>query len=152
MYSIALQTEIGDLYSDSLLYVIDADTLYNVLLGGPWLHTYGTIPSTLHQCFKCLVDGEIKNVSADMDPFRGEEVNYSNAKFYDPPDLSFTQPSKVDKENKGATVKARKSQKAEAPKPSRVILVKLTPRGASSSKGEQVPISKTPKPKIIVKT
>ncbi|KAI5323157.1 hypothetical protein L3X38_032229 [Prunus dulcis] len=152
MGSIALQMETGDLYSDSLFHVIDADTLYNVLLRCPWLYTYGVVPSTLHQRFKYLVDEEVKSVSAYMDPFRGEKVNYSDVKFYDPPGLSFTQPSKIDKENKGATIEARKSQKVEAPKPSRVILVKLTPRGASSSKAEEALISKTPKPKIIVKT
>jgi len=100
MGSIALQIEIGDLYSDALFHVIEADTSYNVLLGRPWLHTYGVVPSTLHQCFKYLVDGEVKSVSADMDPFRGEEVNYSDAKFYGPPGLTFTQSPKVDKENK----------------------------------------------------
>ncbi|KAI5323830.1 hypothetical protein L3X38_032903 [Prunus dulcis] len=144
--------EIGDLYSDALFHVIDVDTSYNIVLGCPWLHTYGLVPSTLYQCFKYLVDGEVKSVSADMDLFRGEEVNYSDAKFYGPLGLSFIQSSNFDKENKGATVEARKSQKVEAPKPLRVIRVKLTPRGASSSKGEEVLSSKDPKPKIIVKT
>ncbi|CAL8989853.1 unnamed protein product [Prunus brigantina] len=151
MGSIALQMEIGDLYSDALFHVIDADTSYNVLLGRPWLHTYGVVPSTLHQCFKYLVDGEVKSVSADMDPFRGEEVNYSDAKFYGLPGLSFTQPSNVDKE-KGATIEARKSQKVEAPKPPRVIRVKLTPRCVASPKVEEGPTAKVPQPKIVVKT
>ncbi|CAL9019530.1 unnamed protein product [Prunus brigantina] len=92
MGTIALQMEIRDLYLDALFHVIDADTSYNVLLGRPWLHTYTVVPSTLHQCFKYLVDGEVKNVSADMDPFMGVEVNYSDAKFYGAPSLSFTQP------------------------------------------------------------
>ncbi|KAM1419624.1 hypothetical protein ACFXTO_023149 [Malus domestica] len=73
MGSIALQMEIWELYSDALFHVIDADTSYNVLLGRPWLHTYGVVPSTLHQCFKFLVNGEVKKVLADTDPFRGEE-------------------------------------------------------------------------------
>ena len=81
MGSIALQMEIGDLYSNALFHVIDADTSYNVLLGHPRLHTYDVVPSTLHPCFKYLVDGEVKSVSADMDPFRGEEVNYFDTKF-----------------------------------------------------------------------
>ncbi|KAI5317091.1 hypothetical protein L3X38_036798 [Prunus dulcis] len=131
--------------------MIDADTSYNVLLGRPWLHTYGIVPSTLHNCFKYLVDGEVKSVSVDIDPFRGEEVNYSYAKFYGPLGLSFTQPSNVDKE-KEATVEARTSQKVETPKPPRVIRVKLTPRGVTSPKVEEVATEKAPKPKIIVKT
>ncbi|CAL2257471.1 unnamed protein product [Prunus armeniaca] len=97
MGSIALQMEIRDLYSDTLFHVIDADTSYNVLLGCPCLYTYDVVSSALHQSFKYLVDGEVKNVSADMDSFKGEEV---------------------DKE-KGVTVKVGKSQKVGAPKPSR---------------------------------
>ncbi|CAL2227449.1 unnamed protein product [Prunus armeniaca] len=151
MGSIALQMEIGDLYSDALFHVIDADTSYNVLLGRPWLHTYGVVPSTLYQCFKYLVNGEVKSVSADMDPFRGEEVNYSDAKFYGPPGLSFTQPPKVDKE-KEAIVVAGKSQKVETTKSTRVIRVKLTPRGVTSPKVEEVSTAKAPKPKIVFKT
>ncbi|KAI5316794.1 hypothetical protein L3X38_036501 [Prunus dulcis] len=150
MGSIALQMEIGELYSDALFHVIDADTSYNVLLGRPWLHTYGVVPSTLHQCFKYSMDGEVKSVSADMDPFRGEEVNYSDAKFYSPPGISFAQPSKVDKEET-VTVETGKAQKVEVPKPSNVIRVKLKPRGTSISKVEEIPTAKTPKPKIIVK-
>ncbi|CAB4278490.1 unnamed protein product [Prunus armeniaca] len=86
-----------------------------------------------------------------MDPFRGEEVNYSDAKFYGPPGLLFTQPPKGDKE-KETTIDAGKSQKVEAPKSPRVIRVKLTPRGVTSPKVEEVPTAKAPKPKIIVKT
>ncbi|KAI5317664.1 hypothetical protein L3X38_037371 [Prunus dulcis] len=150
MGSIALQMEIGELYSNALFHVIDADTSYNVLLGRPWLHTYGVVPSTLHQCFKYSMDGEVKSVSADMDPFRGEEVNYSDAKFYSPPGISFTQPSKVDKEER-VTVETGKAQKVEVPKPSNVIRVKLKPRGTSFSKVEEIPTAKAPKTKIIVK-
>ncbi|KAI5351085.1 hypothetical protein L3X38_003976 [Prunus dulcis] len=118
--------------------------------GRLWLHAYGVVSSTLHQCIKYLVNGEVKSVSVDMDLFRGEKVSYSDAKFYGPPGISFTQPSKVDKE-KGVTVKAGKSQKVEVSKPSKVIRVKLTPRGASSSKVEEVLTAKGPKPKINIK-
>ena len=83
MGTISLKVEIGELYSEALFHVIDVDTSYNVLLGRPWIHTYGIIGSTLHQCFKfCDKDGYVKKVYADPDPFMGEEVNYADAKFY----------------------------------------------------------------------
>ena len=83
MGTISLKVEIGELYSEALFHVIDADTSYNVLLGRPWIHTYGIIGSTLHQSFKfCDKDGYVKKVYADPDPFMGEEVNYADAKFY----------------------------------------------------------------------
>ncbi|KAM1786196.1 hypothetical protein ACFX12_039014 [Malus domestica] len=118
MGSIALQMEIGELYSDALFHVIDADTSYNILLGRPWLHTYGVVPSTLHQCFKFLVNGEVKKVLADTDPFRGEEVNYADAKFYKQSKVTFSQPTKdevVQKESQSPTV--------EKAKPSRLVKI-----------------------------
>ena len=66
MGSISLKVEIGELYSEALFHVIDVDTSYNVLLGCPWVHTYGIIGSTLHQCFKlCDEDGNVIKVYTD---------------------------------------------------------------------------------------
>ena len=114
MGSIVLQMEIGELYSDALFHVIDADTSYNVLLGRPWLHTYGIVPSTLHQCFKFLGNGGVKKVLADTDPFRGEEVNYADAKFYKQSKITFSQPIKdevVQKESQSPVVEKAKSSR-----------------------------------------
>ena len=105
MGTIALQMEIGELYSDAFFHVIGTDTSYNVLLGRPWLHTYGIVPSTLHQCFKFLSNGEVKRVSADADPFGGEEVNYSDAKFYKSPSLTFLQPQNTEKAKQELNIK-----------------------------------------------
>ncbi|CAA0836876.1 Unknown protein, partial [Striga hermonthica] len=49
---IRLKLVIGEMTSNALFHVIDAKTLYNMLLGRPWLHEYGVVPSTWHQCFK----------------------------------------------------------------------------------------------------
>ena len=106
--------EIRELYSDALFNVIDADTSYNVLLGRSWLHTYGVVPSTLHQCFKFLVNGEVKKVLGDTDPFRGEEVNYADAKFYKQSKVTFSQPTKyevVQKESQSPAVEKAKSSR-----------------------------------------
>ncbi|XP_050133202.1 uncharacterized protein LOC126609295 [Malus sylvestris] len=118
MGSIALQMEIWELYSDALFHVIDADTSYNVLLGRPWLHTYGVVPSTLHQCFKFLVNGEVKKVLADTDPFRGEEVNYADAKFYKQSKVTFSQPTKNE-----VVQKESRSLAMERVKPSRLFKI-----------------------------
>ncbi|XP_060968195.1 uncharacterized protein LOC133035834 [Cannabis sativa] len=86
--SITLKIEIGELNSEALFHVIDSDTSYNVLLGRPWLHEYGVIPSTLHQCFKFCKEGKVKSVNADPNPFYGEQVNYADAKFYKPDNVT----------------------------------------------------------------
>ena len=82
MGSISLKVEIGELYSEALFHIIDANTSYNVLLGCPWVHTYGIIGFALHQCFKlCDEDGNVKMVYTNPNPFMGEEANYLVAKF-----------------------------------------------------------------------
>nr|XP_011465143.1 PREDICTED: uncharacterized protein LOC101299390 [Fragaria vesca subsp. vesca] len=143
MGTIALQMEIGELYSDALFHVIDAPTSFNVLLGRPWLHTYGIVPSTLHQCFKFRADGVVKKVLADVDPFKGEEVNYSDAKFYKSPVVSASQPSKARKSRKAEVVQ----HKTEATKPSRPVRVKVI----TSSSEKDALTSKVTKPKVIFK-
>ena len=49
---IRLNMLIGDMESSALFHVINVRTSYKLLLGQPWLHEYGVVPSTYHQCFK----------------------------------------------------------------------------------------------------
>ena len=79
---IRLELVTGELSSNTLFHVIDAKTSYNVLLGRPWLHENGVIPSTLHQyCFK-FYQGEVKKVEADTKPFTEVKSYFVDAKFY----------------------------------------------------------------------
>ena len=55
---------IGEMESSVLFHVIDAKTIYKVLIGRPWLHEYGVVPSTYHQCFKYVRLNLIKHVLA----------------------------------------------------------------------------------------
>jgi hypothetical protein len=79
---IRLNMLIGDMESGALFHVIDARTSYKLLLGRPWLHEYGVVPSTYHQCFKYFQDGQIKKVMADDKPFTEAESFFADAKFY----------------------------------------------------------------------
>ena len=78
---IRLELVTGELSSNTLFHVIDAKTSYNVLLGRPWLHENGAIPSTLHQCFK-FYKGGVKKVEADAKPFTEVRSYFVDAKFY----------------------------------------------------------------------
>ncbi|KAI3457318.1 hypothetical protein Pfo_013981 [Paulownia fortunei] len=60
----------------------DAKTSYNMLLGRPWLHENGVIPSTWHQCFKYCRDGVVKRVLGDDKPFTEAESHFADAKYY----------------------------------------------------------------------
>jgi len=78
---IRLQCQIGDLKSEVTCYIIDADTSYNLLLGGPWIHANWIVPSTLHQCFKYIRDDVVVwMVFTEVQPFK-EVVNTSLASF-----------------------------------------------------------------------
>ncbi|XP_027122222.1 uncharacterized protein [Coffea arabica] len=68
--------------SRALLYVIDVKTTYNVLLGRPWIHENGVVPSTLHQCFKYCQNGVARSVKADDNPFTEAQAYIADAKFY----------------------------------------------------------------------
>lgn len=50
MGTIRLTLKLGDWFTRVKFYVIDADTSYWALLGRPWIHQNGVVPSTLHQC------------------------------------------------------------------------------------------------------
>ncbi|KAG9458349.1 hypothetical protein H6P81_002857 [Aristolochia fimbriata] len=62
---ICLKLLIGDMVAETPFQVMDSRTSYNLLLGRPWLHVNGVVPSTLHQCFKYWENGEQKMVYAD---------------------------------------------------------------------------------------
>ncbi|KAK8540092.1 hypothetical protein V6N12_046385 [Hibiscus sabdariffa] len=47
--------------------VMDIKPTYNCLLGRPWIHSAGAIPSSLHQKLKYISDGRLVTVSAEED-------------------------------------------------------------------------------------
>uniref|UniRef100_A0A2N9ILM6 Uncharacterized protein n=1 Tax=Fagus sylvatica TaxID=28930 RepID=A0A2N9ILM6_FAGSY len=57
---IRLDVTMEDLKTRPLFHVIDSKTSYNLLLGRPWLHENGIVPSTLHQCFKYSDGKQVK--------------------------------------------------------------------------------------------
>ncbi|KAL0444446.1 UNVERIFIED_CONTAM: hypothetical protein Slati_2167300 [Sesamum latifolium] len=90
-----LDLTVEELKASTLLHVIDARISYNLLLGRSWLHENGFIPSTLHQCFKYIKNGEILKVDADMKPFTEAESYFADTKLYlDPDNMQEVLPSK----------------------------------------------------------
>ncbi|XP_031098665.1 uncharacterized protein LOC116002606 [Ipomoea triloba] len=79
---IRLDLRIGSLSSSTLCYVIDARTSYNMLLGRPWIHENGVVPSSWHQCLMFEKGGVIEKVVGDEIPFTEAESYFADAKFY----------------------------------------------------------------------
>ena len=46
--------------------VLDITVTYALLLGRPWYHVLGGVPSTVHQKVKFLLDGEVITIDASM--------------------------------------------------------------------------------------
>ena len=47
--------------------VMDINPAYSCLLGHPWIHSVGVVPSTLHQKLKFVVEGHLVIVSGEED-------------------------------------------------------------------------------------
>ncbi|GMI80462.1 hypothetical protein HRI_001715400 [Hibiscus trionum] len=47
--------------------VMDIKPTYNCLLGRPWIHSAGAVPSSLHQKLKFIFDGRLVTVNAEED-------------------------------------------------------------------------------------
>src|SRR3954469_16408057 len=83
MGKIKLRCQIGDLKTEVTVYVIDADTSYNLLLGRPWIHMSHIVPSTLHQVMKYVdARGQVHTLVAERHPFKGVETYFTNSLLY----------------------------------------------------------------------
>ncbi|XP_060178420.1 uncharacterized protein LOC132608695 [Lycium barbarum] len=65
---ICLHLQVGPVEFPILFQVIDISSTYNLLLGRPWIHMAGAVPSSLHQCLKfewgweqIVVQGELSH-------------------------------------------------------------------------------------------
>ncbi|KAM1291749.1 hypothetical protein ACFX13_019139 [Malus domestica] len=81
MGMVRVEMTIGELKSSIIFHVIDARTSYGLLLGRPWIHANGVVPSTLHQCLKFYREG-VKVIYGDTKPFTKAESHFADAKFY----------------------------------------------------------------------
>ncbi|KAM2657977.1 hypothetical protein EV1_013288 [Malus domestica] len=81
MGMIRVEMTIGELKSSTIFHVIDARTSYGLLLGRPWIHANGVVPSTLHQCLKFYRE-RVKVIYGDTKPFTEAESHFAVAKFY----------------------------------------------------------------------
>src|SRR3954470_19700686 len=66
-----------------MVYVIDADTSYNLLLGRPWIHKNHVVTSTLHQVMKYVdAQGQVRTLVAEQHPFRGVKTHFTDSLLY----------------------------------------------------------------------
>ncbi|KAM1201783.1 hypothetical protein ACFX2J_017829 [Malus domestica] len=110
MGMIRVEMTIGELKSSTIFHVIDARTSYGLLLGRPWIHANGVVPSTLHQCLKFYQEG-VKVIYGDTKPFTEAESHFADAKFYMDEDMVL---EALPKEIKSTGKATRKKQEWQA--------------------------------------
>ena len=64
---IEIEMQIGPCTFTVEFQVMDISPSYNCLLGRPWIHIAGAVPSTLHQKIKFVAEGQLVCVSAEED-------------------------------------------------------------------------------------
>jgi len=79
---IHLEITMEDLLTSSIFHVIDSKTSYKLLLGRLWLHEYGIVASTQHQCLK-YYRGSEKKINDDVKPFTKAELHFADSKFFE---------------------------------------------------------------------
>ena len=122
---IRLDVTIDELKARPLFHVIDSKTSYNLLLGRPWIHGNGVVPSTLHQCFKYCDGKQVKVVTVDLQPFTVAESHFADAKFYLDCDMTYDVPQEESTEKKKAKRKEGGEPLMEGPKPNSEVRQKF---------------------------
>ena len=64
---------IGPVIYSILFQVLRIQSSFNLLLGRPWIHEAGTIPSSLHQKVKFIHEGRIITIQSDRDVITSSE-------------------------------------------------------------------------------
>ena len=74
MGDISLQLEIGPTTFMTEFQVMDIEPGYTMLLGRPWIHEAGAVPSTLHQRVKFIVEGKIITIKGEEELLMSKPV------------------------------------------------------------------------------
>ena len=67
MGTLTTHVMIGQVKYSILFQVLRIQSSFNLLLGRPWIHEVGTIPSSLHQKVKFIHEGRIITIQSDKD-------------------------------------------------------------------------------------
>jgi len=67
MRAIELSVQIGPCIFQIIFHVMDIILAYSCLLGRPWIHSAGVMPSTLHQKLKYIMGDKLVIVSGEED-------------------------------------------------------------------------------------
>ena len=64
--TVSLEVQAGSRKIKTEFTIIDTPSPYNIILGRPWLHAMGAVPSTLHQLLRFPTEHGIEEVRGDQ--------------------------------------------------------------------------------------
>ena len=67
MGTLSTHVMIGPVIYSILFHVFRIQSFFSLLLGRPWIHEAGSIPSSLHQKVKFIHEGRIITIQSDSD-------------------------------------------------------------------------------------
>ena len=73
MGTLMIELLIGPATFSTLFQVLRIPTFFNLLLGQPWIHRAGVIPSSLHQKVKFIYDKQVIMLQSPKDMFAPSE-------------------------------------------------------------------------------
>ena len=73
MGTYTLDLQIGPITFPALFQVLRISTSFNLLLGWPWIHRVGAIPSSLHQKVKFIHEGRAIPIQSTRDTYSTSE-------------------------------------------------------------------------------
>ena len=65
--NITIQLQVGPCTYEVDFQVMDINPSYNCLLGRPWIHSTGAVPSSLHQKLKFVIDDKVVTIRAEKE-------------------------------------------------------------------------------------
>ena len=71
--TLTLELRIGPVVFSTLFQVLRIPTSFNLLLGRPWIHRAGAIPSSLHQKVKFICEGRVISIQSSGDIYSSSE-------------------------------------------------------------------------------
>ena len=71
--TLTLELRIGPVVFSTLFQVLRIPTSFNLLLGRPWIHRAGAIPSSLHQKVKFIYEGRVISIQSSGDIYSSSE-------------------------------------------------------------------------------
>ena len=69
MGTLTLDLQIGSVTFSALFQVLRIPTSFNLLLGQPWIHKVGVIPSSFHQKVKFIHEGIVITIQSTRNTY-----------------------------------------------------------------------------------